>query len=322
MRKAEKVWLISAAALVVLGLFLFGAMMMLSGDAQIWEQSAVQMETRTYEIEESFSGISMQADTADIAFALSEGGKCLVVCEEYEGETYAVTVRDDTLHIQRREDAKQYRLFSVYTDSPKITLYLPETEYVSLSVRNSTGDMHIPAAFSFDTAEILTSTGDVEFFASAEKISITAGTGDIRVEEITAETVFLSVSTGQITLAGAECTGDVTVKVSTGKAELTGVRCGGLYSDGDTGDLTMTDVVAEGNMILERTTGDIRFDGCDAADITVTTDTGDVSGSLLSDKVFFTQTDTGDVDLPDAVSGEGGICSITTDTGDMDIRIS
>jgi hypothetical protein len=47
--------------------------------------------------------------------------------------------------------------------------------------------------------------------------------------------------------------------------------------------------------------------------------TGDVSGSLRTDKIFNVQA-TGDVNVPK--SGTGGLCDITTTTGDIHIRVS
>ena len=49
------------------------------------------------------------------------------------------------------------------------------------------------------------------------------------------------------------------------------------------------------------------------------THTGDVSGNLLSDKVFITETDTGRIDVPKTTTG--GKCEIKTDTGDIRISI-
>ena len=66
-------------------------------------------------------------------------------------------------------------------------------------------------------------------------------------------------------------------------------------------------------------TGDVTFDGCDAAAISVKTDTGDVTGSLLSNKMFVIDTNTGDVDVPETV--DGGRCEIVTDTGDIELNI-
>ena len=51
----------------------------------------------------------------------------------------------------------------------------------------------------------------------------------------------------------------------------------------------------------------------------VTTSTGEVTGSLRSEKVFITRSDTGRQDVPKSVTG--GRCEITTDTGDIEITV-
>jgi hypothetical protein len=51
----------------------------------------------------------------------------------------------------------------------------------------------------------------------------------------------------------------------------------------------------------------------------VKTDTGDITGSLLSGKIFMPQTNTGDVTVPDTVTG--GKCRLSTNTGDIKISI-
>jgi len=77
--------------------------------------------------------------------------------------------------------------------------------------------------------------------------------------------------------------------------------------------------VAEQLLSIERSTGDVQFDGCDAGEIYVETDTGAVKGTLLSEKVFIVESDTGSIRVPKSVTG--GKCEITTDTGDIKIDI-
>ena len=52
----------------------------------------------------------------------------------------------------------------------------------------------------------------------------------------------------------------------------------------------------------------------------MTTDTGEVKGTLRSEKIFFTESDTGKISVPKSVTG--GRCEITTDTGDIEIEIA
>ena len=81
----------------------------------------------------------------------------------------------------------------------------------------------------------------------------------------------------------------------------------------------MKNVVATGTISIKSDTGDVRFEGSDAIEISVKTDTGDVTGTLLSEKVFITETATGRVNVPKTTSG--GKCEITTETGDINISI-
>ena len=115
------------------------------------------------------------------------------------------------------------------------------------------------------------------------------------------------------------CDGDVSVNVSTGKAYLTNIACKSVLSKGDTGDISLKNVIAAENFSIERTTGDVSFDGSDAAEIFVETDTGNVVGTLLSEKVFVVNTDTGKKEVPETLSG--GRCKITTSTGNIRINL-
>ena len=70
MKNGVKIWLIVAAALVLLGSVLFvGVMSMLKWDFH--KLSTVSYETNTYEISETYQNISIVADTADIVFVAS-----------------------------------------------------------------------------------------------------------------------------------------------------------------------------------------------------------------------------------------------------------
>lgn len=150
-------------------------------------------------------------------------------------------------------------------------------------------------------------------------MKIQTTTGNICVEDISAGTLDLSVSTGKVTVSGATCKGDVTVGVTTGNAYLTDIACKSVISSGSTGGISLRNVVAAEKFSIERSTGNIKFDRCDAAEIFVETDTGDVRGSLLTDKVFITKTLVGKNDVPDTTTG--GKCEIKTSTGDVEIKI-
>ena len=319
MRKATKIWLMTAALLVLIGCILFvGVMSTLGWDFA--KLSTVKYETNTYEINEVFSEISINTDTADIIFVLSDDGKCKVECYEEENAKHSVTIEEDVLVVKINNQKSWYDYIGLHFGSPKITIYLPKTEYTALSISESTGDIEIPKDYSFGNVDISLSTGDVDFFATASRsIKIKTSTGNIRVENTSAGSLDLSASTGKVTVSGVTCKGTITLGVSTGKAHLTNVACESVISIGSTGNITLGNVIATEKISIERSTGDVKFIGSDAAEIYVETDTGDVTGSLLSNKVFITDTDTGRVDVPKTTTG--GRCKIDTDTGDVEITI-
>jgi len=319
MSNRTKIWLIAAVILTLAGCILLGgAMSMINWDFS--KLSTSKYITNTHEIPEPFSHISVTSDTADIRFVPSENEKCTVVCCEQENVIHNVAVADGTLVIRVNDTRKWYEHIGFHFGTPNITVYLPASEYGTLSVRSDTGDVEIPRDFHFHSIDVSESTGDVANYAStADGIKIKTSTGRISVESVSAKFLDLSASTGDITVSNAVCEGGVTVNVSTGKTLLTAVSCNSVRSDGSTGSISLSSVIAADTITIKRSTGRITFEKSDASEIFVKTDTGDVKGTLLSDKVFITKTDTGRIRVPDSV--KGGRCEITTDTGDIHIEV-
>jgi hypothetical protein len=303
MRKSTKIGIIIATFLVILGCLLFaGVMSKLAWD--FTKLGTVDYITNTYEISDEINSISIDTDTADILFAVSEDGTCKVECYEEEKALHVVTMLDGTLTVKLQDErsvSDYIGHIGINVGSPKITVYLPEEEYTFLRIQGSTCNVEVHNNFTFEDVEISTSTGD------------------ICLENVSVGSLDLSVSTGKITVSNVNCEGDANIKVSTGKTVVTHMECKNLITRGNTGDVSLENVIATEKFSIERSTGDVRFIGCDAEEICVKTDTGDVTGSLLSDKVFDVETDTGDVNVPETVSG--GKCEIVTDTGDIKITI-
>lgn len=314
-----KKWLLVTAVLMILGFMLFaGAMTSLGWDFS--GLTTVAWESNTYPLSEGFRDISVETDTANIRFVPSEDGGCKVVCREETNARHTVEVRDGRLTIRIEDRRKWYEHIGIGFDTPQITVCIPAGAYGSLSVKGSTGDVELPENFSFGDIGIRLSTGDIVAGACATgDIRLTTGTGDIRLEKVTAGAAYITATTGRITVSGLDCSGVLEVNVSTGRSELTDIRCESFRSTASTGDLRMKNLTAAESISIRRSTGKVIFDGCDAADITVETDTGDVSGTLLSDKQFKTKTVTGNIRVPDTVSG--GNCHVTTSTGDITLDI-
>lgn len=282
--------------------------------------TTAKFETNAYKIDETYQGISINTDTADVIFVPVDGEATEVICYEQEKVKHAVTVKDGTLTVEVVDTRAWYEHGGINFVSPKITVQIPRGEYGALRIDSATGDVEIPKDFSFERIEITESTGRVTCEASAEEqMKIHTTTGDIFVSGVHAGAIDLSVSTGKVTLQDTVCAGEVKINVSTGEARLARVDCKTLWSDGSTGSLSLTRVIASERFSLQRSTGSVWFDGCDAAEIFVRVSTGSVKGTLLSEKTFTASSDTGRVEVPRDT--RGGKCEISASTGDIIVSV-
>lgn len=315
-----KIWIIVAVTLSALGLIIFAGVMTMNN----WDFSKLSTEklaTNTYDITSEFSDIDINVRTAEVEILPSQDGRCRVALNENKKLTHKVEVSDDILSITVTDNRKWYdhiQLFSFGKES--VTVYLPKDEYGKLKICGSTGDVHLAKNFSFEGINVLLSTGSAEILSSASGlIEIESDTGNIKLTDISAHELALTVTTGKIEVSKVDVAEDVEINVSTGDALLTELSCRKLTSDGSTGDIILKNVVASEKFLIERDTGDVKFELSDAPEIEIKTDTGSVTGSLLSEKVIFATSDTGKIDVPKSTSG--GRCEITTDTGNIKIEI-
>ena len=318
MKHKTLTWLLIATFLLLMGCILFGGVMM----ALKWDFSrlyTVKYETNEYTVSDPVQGVLVVTDTADIALIPSE--TVSVDCTEQENAKHSVSVKDGILQIEIVDQRKWYERIGFNFGTTKIRVYIPKGEYEVLTIKGSTGGVVIPEDYAFAKMDIHQSTGYVTCQASTtDTMKIKTSTGNIHVENVSTGHLELSVTTGKIITTNVSCCGDMHVSVSTGKTILTNVSCKNLSTNGNTGDIVLKNVVAEEKLTIKRSTGHVKFESCDAAEINVKTDTGDVTGTLLSEKLFLCKTDTGRVDVPKATAG--GVCEVTTDTGDIRLKIS
>ena len=134
MKKSVKAWLIIAAALVVLGSFLFVGVMFFAQ----WDFSKIsttKYEQKSYNISDAFENISIDTDTADIKFLLSENVECKVECFEEEKAKHEVKIENGTLFISEKEEKAWYDYINIGFGTPKITVYLPKADFSSVYIK-------------------------------------------------------------------------------------------------------------------------------------------------------------------------------------------
>lgn len=293
-------------------------------------------------ISQDFSNIDIAVCQTDVALLPSPDGSCYYKAEIYDNMPCTVNVENGTLTVRQQDNWRWYQYIGFFPmqRNASLEIYLPMDAYERLGVTGATSDITITNGFTFTNAGISNSTGDIDFAAkvtgelmldcttgdvllqdtSADSIDISCTTGDVRISDISTTYLSARVSTGRIQIVRADIADSLVAKATTGDLQLSLVDCESLNLTTTTGDGVLAQVIAGGNAVLHSNNGDWEFAGFDAADIQVETSTGDVVGSLLSDKIFLVDTTTGRTDVPQTTSG--GICQITTTTGDVRIHIA
>ena len=118
MRNKIQNLLIMASSFLLAGVVVFTiAMSVLKWDFS--KLSSTHYEMKEYEVEETFSHISIEGKSADVAFVVSENSKTKVVCDEREKMKYLVEVNDGTLTVKLEDKRKWYDFAGFDFYSPK-----------------------------------------------------------------------------------------------------------------------------------------------------------------------------------------------------------
>lgn len=330
---------IVAVALIVVGAVLAGCSLFAMDDAWDLLSGSGKLVTTQETITGEFTNIDIDVLWADLELLPSPDGTCYYKATTYESTFCTVTVENGTLRIGQDDSRKWHQHIGIYWEKTSLQVYLPEDVYGQLAIQSDTSDVTIPANFTFENVTITTDTGDLTITCQVTQqlsmtsttgdmtargiapLSVTAAatTGDVYMQDITCNDLSVSTSTGCCRILKADVAKSLSASSTTGDKYLADVQCGTLKLEATTGDSELRNVVVTGDAKLESDTGDWELEGFDAANISIETSTGDVEGTLLSDKIFFVDTDTGDVDVPRTTTG--GKCEISTDTGDIEIEI-
>ncbi len=274
----------------------------------------IKGETNTHDLTgKTFTKFDFNLDTSDVEFISSTESK--VVCVESKRIKHDVKVENDTLSIRIEGKKKWFQLFE---PSKKVQIYIPASTYSTLNIKLSTGDISVPAGFTFSETKMELSTGKIQFEGNVEtKLNFVQSTGDVRLENVNAGEIYLESSTGKKEISNVTVAGDVTLKSSTGDTIINKLACKNLTVTASTGEIKASEAVMSGDLNVKVSTGDVKFTNSDAQKINIQTSTGDVELSLLSSHDVEVETDTGKTDYPK--HAEGPACDIKTDTGDVKV---
>ena len=282
----------------------------------------VPLIQNTYELEGEFTNISVDIGAEALEFVPTTDGTKKVVCDETEKIYNEVKVEDGTLKIVQTDNEEWYENWFNFNwgQTMKVTVYIPAGEYDALNIKASTGSTLIPSDYSFNKADIKLSTGALDLKSNIKTdLNIEASTGSVKLEGISPKSLYVYMSTGSLSVKDVTVEEACTLRVSTGKVVTNNLKANTLAVNASTGKITLENTIIVDSINIKASTGNVNLIDSDAQTLTIETSTGDVDCTLLTTKIFDTRTDTGVVDVP--LSGLGGICKITTDTGDITVRI-
>lgn len=289
---------------------------MISLDWNFLGLSTNKFTTNTHSLSVDFDDLKIDLSATDVEVIMTNEQTATVVCYEDEKEPHEVLVEEGVLIVRNKSNKKWYEYIGINFNSPKITIYLPTKQYGNIEVAGSSGDV-IVKDLSAGSLKITLSTGDITLSGVNSEGDIIANlsTGNVEIADSSCRDFILTASTGHLIAERLVAANEISVKQSTGEVKITDSSCLKFSSSASTGDLVLERVVAASEIRVTRSTGDVSLNSCDSARIYVKTDTGDIKGKLLSKMNFVTQTDTGKISVPDEPSDK--ICELTTDTGDI-----
>ena len=197
MSKALKIWLSTAASLILAGVLVFVTALYIA-DFDITKLSTEKYETKTYYINDSFQNISIDAEISDITVLPSKTQECKVEFWQTEKTEHYATVKNNTLSVEVRD--YEYSVYiGISFTSPKVSIYLPENEYSALSVNTETGKVSL-SDLAFTTLSVKSSTGNVNLdtVVAKENISLESDTGNIKLSSVDSKSLTVKTDTGNV----------------------------------------------------------------------------------------------------------------------------
>lgn len=298
MKKCTKTALITAISLIVAGILIFTAAMF-TMDFDFSRLDNSKYTTKTYEYSDLIRSIYIDVDTTDVTILPTSDNKLKVVCLEKEDSPHSVTIVNNALKINNQEK-KWYEYISIVNiERAKITLYVPDANYSTLSVETDTGDITV---------------NDITF---SDEISAECNTGDIYISNPKTNKLSTEATTGHITIENVTPT-VITENNNDEDSMLISINPMNIEAETSTGDITFRNVRTGGNITAEASTGDIIFEKSDAENIHTETSTGDITGFIISEKTFRAHSSTGKVNVPETIGD--GVFEAETSTGNIDIK--
>ncbi len=172
--------------------------------------------TSSYEFKDEIDAINIDCAVTDVTIELSKDNLCTVTCFEDETLPHTVTLQEGTLNITSTKTKWYTHIKPFSFKSSAVIICLPEDIYKTLNASVSTGSISLQN-ISADEIKLTASTGDISIINAkqCENIDATVSTGDINILSTVCNKLTTKATTGS---SGGEDKKDNTVNFNELKA--------------------------------------------------------------------------------------------------------
>lgn len=270
---------------------------------------------------DNFRIIDIESTDCDVILRYSDDKSWKVVCPQNDKVKYKAESKNGTLTVRRIDERHWYDHIGVNLPfvNAKIYVYVADTEFLTIKVRTTSGDITVPHDFSFRDASLETTSGDISFASESKSTEVTLKTtsGDI-VFSGKAQSFTATSTSGDIKADGLEASG---TNIETVSGDISVSNAESVVSAGTTsGDIDLKLVVADDTIRASTVSGNVRLAGCDAHIIKLSTTSGNITGTILSPKIFSASSISGTIKVPPSEGNDR--CEMRTTSGNISIEIS
>ena len=292
---------IAGAIIVTLGIIVFAIGAGLSADSLEYQTS-----------DKSFSGgiqsISIDCTSEDVYIRPSTDSNFHVFCSGPVRTEFTIEVIEGTLTVKTQKEVLDYFTIFDFGNESKITVQVPVTNaavpFEFLVVDTASGDIQVAEQLLFRRCDLTTGSGDISFRADVQgKMKLETTSGDIFAEDSSQAPVY-------------ECI----LSSTSGSVVLKGQNAAALIVETVSGDILLQNCDFD-VLTANAVSGDLELENIDTDECYLATTSGDISAGLCKAMDYHCSSTSGDIETPPAVTG-GGLCQITTTSGDIEVWIA
>jgi len=282
MSKSRDLLLKMAVAFIVVGIFISFVAWIVAGFDRTNMHKFRDLEEMRYEA--TLEGINkINFDTSNSAFRIESttGSEIIIEYFHHRYLSYEVVRDNGTLTMRNTQDGRRpwhhYVMNSGFFNDQRITVFLPVSFNGDLNIQTRTG--------SIRSSNVL----------SLNNVSITATSGSIVFNNLTAESLEIEASTGSIQLSNVTLNETLNVNTTTGAIRLNNVKAYDIDVRASTGSVTFDRVTSETNIRINTTTGAIRLVRVTTDSLNARASTGSIRLTDLQSVIITIDTGTGSI---------------------------